>query len=233
MPGKTLLSLTVSDAAAWREWLSKESARSPGVWLTLAKKGTIRPTSLSLTQALEEALCYGWINGQGLPGDNSTYSGRFTPRAVNSIWAKRNVDIVERLEREGRMEAAGRAAVEAAKANGRWEKAYAGPATAETPEDLLAAIKAEPAALRTWDGIDKPTRWMMYFQLNNLRTAIGREKKIRTYVDLLARGEMPAKAQGPKRPRKNQAKAPISSPASASVPLTATRSGRVSRPPKP
>ena len=233
-------SLTVPDAAAWRQWLSEHHATSAGVWLVLGKKGTVHPTSLSLNDALEEALCYGWINGQGHTIDDATYIGRFTPRRAKSIWAKRNVDIVERLEREDRMTDAGRAVIDAAKADGRWQKAYAGPATAEAPADLLAAVAAEPSAQKTWDSITKQSRWMMYFQLNNLRTAAGRQKKIRSYVDMLVRGETPhPQMAGTKRPtpssnQKTRHRKHIAKPEASATTVrssTRTRSGRQVRPP--
>ena len=248
MPGqvkKSLPSLTVADAAAWQQWLSKQAAESAGVWLTLAKKGTTIPTSLSLDQALEEALCYGWINGQGFSIDEATYTGRFTPRTSTSIWSKRNVGIVERLESEGRMTEAGCAAIDAAKADGRWEKAYAGPATAEAPADLLAAVEAEPRAQKTWDGVSKQSRWMMYFQLNNLRTSAGREKRIQNYVDMMAKGELPhPQASSATRPkvvkektakvyRKVPNKKQNSASTGASHAVTRTKSGRHIRPPLP
>lgn len=242
---KTLPTLTVADAESWRQWLSTNADDSPGVWLTLAKKGTVEPTSLSLTQALEEALCYGWINGQGMSGDDGTYAGRFTPRTAKSIWAKRNVEIVERLESEGRMTEAGRTAVEAAKADGRWEKAYEGVNTVEAPGDLLAAIEANSRAKETWDGVSKQSRWMMYFQLNNLRTSAGREKRIQSYADMLVRGETPhPKASTAALPkiatdqltdlhRKASGKVQKQKSATASSRPTQTRSGRRSRPPVP
>src|SRR5438876_8456864 len=118
--------LIVRDAAAWREWLGENHADPDGVWLVLAKKGTDKPTSLTYDQALEEALCHGWIDGQAGRRDAATYRQRFTPRRPRSSWSKRNVGIAERLLAEGRMEQAGISAVERAKADGRWEAAYAG-----------------------------------------------------------------------------------------------------------
>src|SRR4051812_12639974 len=116
--------LIVADSSAWGQWLKKQATTSTGVWLTLAKKGVTTPTSLTYAQALDEALCHGWIDGQARSIDDKTYSHRFQPRATKSIWSERNVGIVARLEQEGRMFPAGVAAVAAAKADGRWEKAY-------------------------------------------------------------------------------------------------------------
>lgn len=118
--------LVVPDARAWREWLGERHDESPGVWLVLAKKGTSRPTSLTYEQALEEALCHSWIDGQVGRRDESTYRQRFTPRRRRSAWSKRNVTIAERLLAEGRMHAAGIEEIERAKADGRWQTADAG-----------------------------------------------------------------------------------------------------------
>ena len=111
--------LIVHDAAAWREWLRENHADPAGVWLVLAKKGTEKPTSLTYDQALEEALCHGWIDGQARRRDDTTYRQRFTPRRKRSTWSKRNTGIAERLRAEGRMHPAGHAEVERAKADGR------------------------------------------------------------------------------------------------------------------
>src|SRR5256885_7625352 len=115
--------------------------------LVLAKKGTTSPTSLTYDQALEEAICFGWIDGQVRRRDERTYLQRFTPRRSRSRWSKRNTTLAERLISEGRMRASGVAEVERAKADGRWEAAYAGPATARVPDDLAAALAAEPKAM--------------------------------------------------------------------------------------
>src|SRR5262245_28765558 len=128
--------LIVDDAAAWRAWLAKNHGEHDGVWLVLAKKGTTEPTSLTYDEALEDALCHGWIDGKVRRRDDATYRQRFTPRRRRSQWSKRNVGIVERLLAEGKMHHAGVAEVERAKADGRWEAAYAGPATIEVPPDL-------------------------------------------------------------------------------------------------
>jgi uncharacterized protein YdeI (YjbR/CyaY-like superfamily) len=131
--------LTVADAAAWRAWLGEHHDDPAGVWLVLAKKGTTEPTSLTYAEALEEALCYGWIDGQARRRDDSTHLQRFTPRRARSAWSKRNVARVERLIREGRMHAAGMAEVERAKHDGRWDAAYTGSASIDVPADLADA----------------------------------------------------------------------------------------------
>lgn len=132
MSTSELPELLVADAAAWREWLNAHHDSSPGVWLVVHKKGgTV--TELAYAAAVEEALCFGWIDGQARKRDEGSYRQRMTPRRPRSMWSASNVTRVERLEREGRMQPAGRSAVDAAKANGRWDRASTGPTSAEVP----------------------------------------------------------------------------------------------------
>lgn len=191
---KTLDRLTVPNATAWARWLVDNGSTSPGVSLTLARKGTQEPTSLSQDQAVEEALCHGWINGKGHSLDKQTHMQRFTPRAAKSVWSKRNVGIVERLESEGRMKDAGRATVEAAKKDGRWERAYSGTANLDEMQDLLDAIKADPKALAAWESLPPGQKSQIYFRLCALRTEAGREKCVREYVNRLQNGEKASSA---------------------------------------
>lgn len=182
--------LLVPDAAAWREWLAANHTTSRGVWLVLHKKGgTV--TTLTYAQALDEALCFGWIDGQVRRGDEESYFQRMTPRGAKSMWSARNVEHVARLEREGRMRDAGRAAVEAAKADGRWERAYAGSATAVVPDDLLAAIAANPEAQRMYDVLTSANRFALYFNVNDAKRPETRARRIAQYVDMLARHGTP------------------------------------------
>src|SRR5215470_12157760 len=136
--------LIVEDAPAWGAWLARRHATSDGVWLALAKRGGHPPTRLSYQEALEEALCYGWIDGQVRRCDADSYRQRFTPRRKRSAWSKRNVELAERLIGERRMQPAGNAVVEQARSDGRWRAAYAGSATIEVPDDLARALAAEP-----------------------------------------------------------------------------------------
>jgi uncharacterized protein YdeI (YjbR/CyaY-like superfamily) len=182
--------LLVPDAAALRDWLEDNHASSDGVRLVLTKKGGT-DTALSWAQAVEELLCYGWIDGQAGRRDDGSYTIRVTPRRPRSMWSQRNVELVEQLEEQGRMRAAGRSAVEAAKADGRWAAAYAGPATAETPADLLDAIAAEPEAQRMFDVLTRTNRFALYHRLNAVKRAETRERKIGEFVAMLARHEAP------------------------------------------
>ncbi|WP_406024764.1 YdeI/OmpD-associated family protein [Nocardioides sp. NBC_00850] len=180
--------LLLPDPPAWRAWLEEHHADTPAVWLVLTKKGGTL-TTLTWQTALDEALCFGWIDGQARRRDDQSSFQRFTPRGPKSRWSLRNVEHIDRLEREGRMTAAGRAAVEAAKADGRWEAAYAGPATAETPPDLLAAIAVVPEAQAMYDVLTSQNRYALYHRITSLKTEAARARRIEEYVAMLARHE--------------------------------------------
>lgn len=181
--------LIVRDAAAWRTWLAANVDEQAGVWLVLAKKGTTDPTSLSYAAALEEALCHGWIDGQARRRDEGTYVQRFTPRRRRSMWSQRNVGIVERLTAEGRMHPQGLSEVARAKADGRWEVAYAGPATAEIPADLTEALAARPEAQAMFENLTSQNRFAVLHRLGAAKRQETRARRIEQYVDMLARGE--------------------------------------------
>ena len=188
MAGAELDELVVADAEALRAWLSANHATSPGVWLALTRKGGM-VTTLTWQQAVDEALCFGWIDGQARKRDEATSCIRFTPRRSRSSWSQRNVDNVARLEAQGRMLPAGRAAVEAAKADGRWAAAYAPPSEAEVPADLMAAIAADPAAGAMFDVLTKANRFALIYRINAVKRAETRERKIGEFVAMLARHE--------------------------------------------
>ncbi|HEY2201648.1 MAG TPA: YdeI/OmpD-associated family protein [Solirubrobacteraceae bacterium] len=181
--------LTVAGASAWRKWLAANHGDAPGVWLVLAKKGTTEPTSLTYDQALEEALCHGWIDGQTARRDEGTYRQRFTPRRTRSAWSKRNVGIVGQLRKEGRMQAAGLAAVAAAKRDGRWDAAYAGSASIEVPEDLAKALDAEPKARAMFEILTSQNRYAILYRTTSVKRAETRARNIERFVAMLARGE--------------------------------------------
>jgi uncharacterized protein YdeI (YjbR/CyaY-like superfamily) len=183
------IELCVRDARAWRKWLDKQHATSDGVWLVLAKKDTTQPTSLTYAQALDEALCYGWIDGQLRPSDGSTYLRRFGPRRARSTWSKRNVAIVEQLVTDGRMHAAGLAEVERAKADGRWKAAYSGPASMEIPVELVDALAANPAAQAMFETLSSQNRYSILYRISTAKKAETRAKRVAQYVAMLERGE--------------------------------------------
>ncbi len=183
--------LTVPDVDAWREWLADNVDHQPGVWLTLAKKGTTTPTSLTYAQALQEALCQGWIDGQAKSIDEQIYRQRYTPRRARSIWSARNVGYIEKLTAEGRMQPQGIAEVERAKADGRWAAAYEGPASIQVPDDLAAAFEDEPAAKALFDELDAQNRYAVLHRVTSAVRPETRAKRIRANVAMLARGETP------------------------------------------
>jgi uncharacterized protein YdeI (YjbR/CyaY-like superfamily) len=182
--------LLLPDAPAWRAWLADHHASSPGVWLVLTRRGG-DVTSLTYADALDEALCYGWIDGQRASRDAATSLQRMTPRGPRSRWSARNVEHVARLEREHRMHEAGRAAVRAAQADGRWDAAYAGPATAEVPADLVAAIAANPQAQAMFAVLTSANRFALVHRLGAVKRAETRARKIAEFVEMLARHETP------------------------------------------
>ncbi|QDY08300.1 hypothetical protein FJK98_15000 [Micromonospora sp. HM134] len=201
MASAELDELIVTDADALRAWLSAHHATSPGVWLALTRKGgTV--TTLTWQQAVDEALCFGWIDGQARKRDQESSWIRYTPRRPRSAWSQRNVAHVARLEEQGRMQPSGRAAVEAAKADGRWAAAYAPPSEAEVPADLLAAIAADPAAQAMFDVLTSTNRFALGHRLNAVKRAQTRERKIGEFVAMLARHETihPQKARPPRTP---------------------------------
>ena len=185
-----LAELIVKDADQWREWLSEHAAESRGVWLVLHKKGG-NVTELDYDAALDEALCFGWIDGQVKKRDAESYFQRMTPRGAKSIWSARNVGHIARLDEAGKMTAAGWAAVDAAKADGRWEAAYAGPATIEVPADLAAAIAAVPEAQAMFDVLTSQNRFALIHRTNTVKRAETGARKIEGFVEMLARHEAP------------------------------------------
>lgn len=181
--------LTVLDRQAWHDWLAAHHGDGTGVWLVLAKKGTTEPTSLTYDQALEEALGHGWVDGQLARVDDATFRRRFTPRRSGSAWSKRNVALVDRLVAEGRMRPSGLAAVERAKADGTWEVAYAGQSTIEVPDDLAAALAAQPEARAMFDGLDSANRYSVLYRVQTAKRSDTRARRIEQLVAMLARGE--------------------------------------------
>lgn len=180
----------VTDAAAWRAWLDENEGESDGVWLLLAKKGTVTPTSLSYAEALDEALCSGWIDGQKKSCDDATFLQRFTPRRKASMWSQRNIGIVEELIAEGRMRPRGHAEIERAKGDGRWDRAYAGSATVEMPEDLAAALELVPAAAARFAALSASGRYSIIHPLITAATPATRANRLVKFVAKLESGEL-------------------------------------------
>ena len=175
------------DQGALEEWLEAEHATAPGLYVKIAKKGAGVP-SINWEQMVEVLLCFGWIDGRANRLDDSFYLQRVTPRRPKSVWSAKNVATVERLIAEGRMRPAGLAAVEAAKADGRWERAYGGPATATGPDDLAAALAAEPAAQKEFEALDRANRYAVLWRVLTANTPATRAKRIANLVQMLAEG---------------------------------------------
>ncbi len=183
--------LLVRDVAAWRSWLDQHEDSSDGVWLRLAKKGVTEPTSLRYAEALDEALCSGWIDGQVKSLDASTYEQRFTPRRSRSLWSLRNIDHIARLTAAGRMRPRGIAEVERAQADGRWAAAYAGPATMEVPTELAEALAASPAATAAFAGLSSQNRYVLMHRIATAKQPATRQRNAAKFVAMLERGETP------------------------------------------
>lgn len=181
--------LTVADAAAWRTWLDGNHAKSQGVRLVLAKKGTTHPTTLSYDEALDEAICFGWIDGQLGRRDSTTFLRRFTPRNARSRWSLRNVAIAERLSASGRMHRSGDDEVRRAKADGRWEAAYAGQSGAVIPEDLARALAAKPRAEAMFQALTSANRYSILYRIESAKKVETRARRVERFVEMLARGE--------------------------------------------
>lgn len=176
----------MADATAWRQWLDAEESNSDGVWLVLAKKGTTTPTSLTYAAALDEALCSGWIDGQKRSRDEATFVQRFTPRRSRSMWSARNVEHIARLDAEGRMRPRGHAEVEAAKADGRWERAYQGSADAVVPDDLATALAASPESAERFEALTRAQRYSILHPLMVAATPETRARRLQKALERLS-----------------------------------------------
>jgi uncharacterized protein YdeI (YjbR/CyaY-like superfamily) len=157
------------------------------VYVKLAKKGAGVP-SVTYAEVVESALCFGWIDGRSNRLDDRFYLQRMTPRRAKSVWSQKNVDAVEALTLAGRMRPGGLAAVEAARADGRWERAYAGSATITVPDDLAEALAAEPAAQKEFEALDGANRYAVLWRVHTANTPATRAKRIANLVQMLAEG---------------------------------------------
>lgn len=176
------------NARAFETWLKKHHTNTNGLWLKIAKRGADEP-SVTYPEAVEIALCWGWIDGQKKGLDDQHFLQRFTPRRRRSIWSKINVNKVAALIAAGRMQAPGFAQIEAAKADGRWAQAYDGARTSEVPEDLLAALEAEPKAKAFFATINAANRYAVLWRIQTAVKPETRARRIAQLVEMLARGE--------------------------------------------
>ena len=175
-------------AKAWETWLAKNHDRSDGIWLRIAKKGG-GATSVSNADALETALCYGWIDGLRHAQDDEFYRQRYSPRRSRSVWSKINVAKVEQLIAAGRMKPAGLAQVQAAKEDGRWAAAYDPQGALTVPDDLVAALKKKPSARKFFEQLDKTNRYAICFRIQSARRPETRAARLEKLVAMLERRE--------------------------------------------
>ncbi len=178
--------LSFPDPAAWRAWLEEQHEGPTGVWLRIAKKGSGIP-SVTYAEALDEALCFGWIDGQKRSHDESTFLQRFSPRGPRSTWSKINVAKVAALEEAGKMRLAGRKAVEAAQADGRWDAAYDGARSIAVPDDLLAGLS--PKARKFFEELSGANRYAILFRLQTARKPETRARRLEKIIAMLEAGE--------------------------------------------
>jgi uncharacterized protein YdeI (YjbR/CyaY-like superfamily) len=174
--------------AAWEKWLAANHERSPGLWIEFAKKGS-GLASVTYAEAVEVALCHGWIDSQAKPLDEKRYRQRFTPRRPRSRWSQRNRAAVERLLAEGRLAPAGRREMEAAKRDGRWAAAYASPRTITVPPDLRARLSRSPKARRAFEGLDGANRYAILYRLHDAKKVETRQRRLEQFVRMLEAGK--------------------------------------------
>lgn len=178
------------NAVLWETWLREHHAQPHGIWLKMAKKASGIPT-VNYEEALQSALCYGWIDGQVKSLDQTHYLQKFTPRRPKSTWSKRNVERIAALEAAGRMQPSGVAEVEAAKHDGRWDQAYDSPSTMEVPEDFQSALKEQPKAKKFFETLNKTNRFAVLWQIQTARTPKTRQSRIEKLVQMLSEEQAP------------------------------------------
>ena len=184
--GKPILDF--ASQAEWEAWLDAEHASSDGVWLRFAKKGS-GAVSVVYAEALDVALCYGWIDSQVARYDERFYLQKFTPRRSRSKWSRINRDKIEELTKQGRMRPAGVEQVELARADGRWDAAYASPANAEVPDDLREALDASPKAAEFFATLSQANRYAIIYRLEDAKKPETRARRLEKFMAMLERGE--------------------------------------------
>lgn len=175
-------------AEEFRAWLAREHARAGGLLLRIYKKGS-GIASISYAEALEQALCFGWIDGQKLPFDADSWVQKFTPRKAKSAWSKINVGHVERLIQEGRMMPAGLEKMEAAKADGRWALAYDSPKNATAPPEFVKALAGNARAKQFYSTLNRANLYAIAYRLQTAKRPETKAKRIKLIIEMLARGE--------------------------------------------
>lgn len=188
MKSTELPTLPFESKKKWADWLAKQHDKSAGVWLKLAKKGAGVP-SVTYDEAVEVALCYGWIDGQGKRFDDQYWLQKFTPRRPKSIWSKINTEKVEKLIASGEMKPAGLKAIESAKQDGRWDAAYESQKNISVPDDFQAALDKNKKAKAFFATLNSANRYSFLFRIQTAKKAETRTKRISQFVEMLERGE--------------------------------------------
>jgi uncharacterized protein YdeI (YjbR/CyaY-like superfamily) len=188
MPAEQQPIVPFATAAAFRRWLKTNHAKHQGIWMQLGKKDS-GIASITYAEALDEALCYGWIDGQKKSFDAQYWLQKFTKRGARSVWSKINIGHIERLTNAGRMQPAGQAAVDAAKADGRWERAYHSSSSAEVPADFIEALSKHAKAKAFFDTLNKANRYAIYFRLTTAKKPETRARRFEQLLEMMKRGE--------------------------------------------
>jgi uncharacterized protein YdeI (YjbR/CyaY-like superfamily) len=180
--------LRFADPAAFEAWMEVNHAEVDGIWIEFAKKASGH-TSIVYAEALDVALCFGWVDGQVKSVDEQWYRQRWTPRRVRSPWSRRNVGKAQALIEAGRMRPAGQAEIERAQADGRWDRAYAGPATMAVPDDLQAVLDAEPATAAFFASLTSINRYAILYRLQEAKRPETRARRLEKFIQMLRDGE--------------------------------------------
>ena len=187
MKSTDLPTLPFASKKKWTDWLARQHDKSAGVWLKLGKKDS-GVASVTYEEALDVALCYGWIDGQKKGFDDTYWLQKFTPRGAKSIWSKINTEKAERLIATGQMKPAGLKAIEAAKADGRWDAAYASQKNISIPADFQSALESNPKAKKVFESLKSAERYSYLFRLHHAKKAETRDRKIRQFIEMLESG---------------------------------------------
>ncbi|WP_457126797.1 YdeI/OmpD-associated family protein [Mucilaginibacter sp. HD30] len=183
-----MITISFDSASTWEQWLAANHAASDGIGLRIFNKESGEET-VTYAEALDEALCYGWIDGQKNKFDKDSWVQKFTPRRARSIWSKRNIEHVERLISENRMKAAGLKAFNEAKADGRLDAAYDSPSNAETPDDFLKLLKKNKKAKAFFDSLNKTNKYAITWRLQTAKKPETREKRMNIILEMLSNGQ--------------------------------------------
>ncbi len=180
--------LSFASPMEWEQWLAINYTNTTGIWLRFFKKGSAI-SSVTYAEALDEALCYGWIDGQKKTYDEQSYLNKFTPRRAKSIWSKKNIEHVERLHKQGKMKPNGIKEIELAKADGRWDNAYDSPSNMKVPEDFLQRLSKNKKAKAFFDTLNKTNTYAITWRLQTAKKAETREKRMQQLIEMLSQGK--------------------------------------------